>query len=1765
MTQTNTVTIAQALASNAQGLIVSDTAIHIAAALPNASLVARVTSFNVAVAAIVTVPQLLALATLGTALHAGAGVLTLNSAGTVSVAQLTAMEGTPGFILGAAASLTLSDTTAHVAALLASHPAWFSQLAALSVQLDGTSIGAYPAVQLNNFANHKPITFVPTSGNTTLNVAAAGHDLGSNAASLNQLATHTAISFALTNDGASLIASDAAGLATLAGFSPAAHTLYVSDTAANIAAHPNLFGAGFATIQVMSGTLAGTASQLADPTLRFLGSAHAQLATNATVSVQTANALIALPGFSVAAGVQLAVSDTASNLAVPAPAWLAYASAVTVNASATITASAAANLASLSTNFGASFSLGGHSLTIADTLANLLALPNAATALATAIALSANATANAGQVAAFAALPHSSPAGFSIAVSDTAANLLALSAPALADTASQTLTADAMVNAASYVALRAMPHFGLAGHALGIVDTASNLLAITGSPALASTTALSANAQVSAAQLNMLAALPGFSVNGHMIAVADTAPALLALAPSALALVSSTSLSADATVTAAQAATLASDPAFATAGHHLTIADNAANLAGLAPNVAAFATAETLTAPATLSAAAAVALTAAPGFSVAPGVALTITDTLTALLALPAQTSSLAANLVLSANATATATQVMAFAALPQATLGSHTIAVADTAANLLALSGSALADTAQASLSADAAINVSQLTALAALPGFSANGHAISVTDTAANLLGLSNAARSFTTALMLSADATLNAAQAATLLAEPGYTPNAHHLTIVDSAANLLALPVSAQAAASTLALSASQTVSASQLAQLAAFGTKFSEAAHTLTCTDTAANLAALSPGALALVSAEILSAPGTVTASMAAALAALPNLSQVPGATLTIQDNVANLLALGNGEPAITGIVQLAPASVVTISAAQAHALALVPHFTVGSAQITVADTIAGFAAPANTGWQLVAGATQVTDTAANLAANAGNPLVQTAGAVTLSANAQINASTAAQIATIPHFASFPFALTVSDTASAIAARAGAINAVATGAVVTDSGPISVTVADQLAVVSAAGKLTFQGGDQLLVQDTYAALINPANASGYALAARVGVVDTAANLVTASAHNWNALNPTYTLSGGGLVSAAQAQTLAGLGAHYANGGYTLQMLDSASAVVGAASALATLGITANVVDSAANLGANEFALQGMGAEIAVIHTTDFAPVSAAVAAGIAGLASKLSGPALHVADTASAVDAALSGLTTLATHVTVAVTDSAAAIAAVATDLAELGNVLIVNLTDSSAVTAAIAAGLSPVASHLAALTALAVTDTGGNIAAHAPALLALIADLGTITLSDGTTQTAATAAALAPLDSHLGLGVQLSVTGTAAALTANEAGLLQLAADGHLATIVLTNITVADALANQPALAALPTSVSITDSAANVDAGLNGLSLLGTLSNITLNDGGTPALAMSIGTLSADAGVLAKISSAYTVTIVDSAANITADLVSGSASVLAAHHLQLGAITVSDNLPVTLTEAQLLAPGIDDGPSAALAHFAGTLNVTGVDIAHLAQVLGLYTPPNGVTVNDTSADISADLAQGSNALLVMNAAHISHFASSDGAPIVLTAAQALAAGVDDGASSPLGLLVGAHLSVTGATIAQLPALANLALPPSTITISDTAADIAADLAQASPALLANLPLIGTITVSDGQPIALTQAQALAAGIDDGAGSVLSKIAGAQLTVSGVDIADCPRCSACRWPRLASASPTPPRTSPAPSPPSPPISARSRPSP
>ena len=96
-----------------------------------------------------------------------------------------------------------------------------------------------------------------------------------------------------------------------------------------------------------------------------------------------------------------------------------------------------------------------------------------------------------------------------------------------------------------------------------------------------------------------------------------------------------------------------------------------------------------------------------------------------------------------------------------------HVVTVGDNAADLLMLSGNLASDGATV-LTADANVSAAAAAELAALPNFTKGGHALTITDSAANLLALQGAALGVASAEILQPGAvTLTAAQAASLVA--------------------------------------------------------------------------------------------------------------------------------------------------------------------------------------------------------------------------------------------------------------------------------------------------------------------------------------------------------------------------------------------------------------------------------------------------------------------------------------------------------------------------------------------------------------------------------------------------------------------------------------------------------------------------------------------------------------------------------------------------------------------------------------------------------------------------------------------------------------------------------------------------------------------------------------------------------------------------------------------------------------------------------------
>ena len=370
-------------------------------------------------------------------------------------------------------------------------------------------------------------------------------------------------------------------------------------------------------------------------------------------------------------------------------------------------------------------------------------------------------------------------------------------------------------------------------------------------------------------------------------------------------------------------------------------------------------------------------------------------------------------------------------------------------------------------------------------------------VADTPSALLGLSSAANALATGLELSAASSATAAQATeleVLAAEQRFTTGGYALTVTGSASDLLGLSTATQQLATTLALSESgDSVSVDSLVQLTELGSKFSLNTHSLTVSDTASQLATLNSLKTALVSAAVLNTTATIGTTTATELAALPDFSLGNGVTLIVQGSYAELEALPG---AITSIatLELTGAS-QTLTAAEAAALSGLSNFSPGG-DLVVQDTIADLNSGANAGWHTVAtGGYIVTDSISNLLDNASSTLLTDANGVTLLGDAQVNASTFATLAAMANFSRGTFALTVEDSALAIATNATEIGQLASSAIIDSSAPVSAPQAEALATLNAAHMLSFTGGVSLSVQDSLAELTSVNNAAGIALASTV----------------------------------------------------------------------------------------------------------------------------------------------------------------------------------------------------------------------------------------------------------------------------------------------------------------------------------------------------------------------------------------------------------------------------------------------------------------------------------------------------------------------------------------------------------------------------------------------------------------------------------------------------------------------------------------------
>jgi len=266
----------------------------------------------------------------------------------------------------------------------------------------------------------------------------------------------------------------------------------------------------------------------------------------------------------------------------------------------------------------------------------------------------------------------------------------------------------------------------------------------------------------------------------------------------------------------------------------------------------------------------------------------------------------------------------------------------------------------------------------------------------------------------------------------------------------------------------------------------------------------------------------------------------------------------------------------------------------------------------------------------------------------------------------------------------------------------------------------------------------------------------------------------------------------------------------------------------------------------------------------------------------------------------------------------------ALAANASSVAASAHVTSITVSDTAANVLANITTLEELESS-GKVTSVTVSDTAADVLANIAALQALGSQLTSITLTDATTPTLALTATQLTTDSavlgKISSAFSLTVSGVLAANAASVAG------QAHVTTIAVSD-TAADVLANIPALQAIGSQ----------------------LASITLTNSTTPTLALTATQLTVDSAVLGKISSAYNITVSDTAADVLANITALEALESSG---KVSSVTVSDTAANVLANISSLRSLENSGNITAI-----TIADTTADVLADVNALKPYTSANG---------------------------------------------------------------------------------------------------------------------------------------------------------------------------------------------------------------
>ena len=595
--------------------------------------------------------------------------------------------------------------------------------------------------------------------------------------------------------------------------------------------------------------------------------------------------------------------------------------------------------------------------------------------------------------------------------------------------------------------------------------------------------------------------------------------------------------------------------------------------------------------------------------------------------------------------------------------------------------------------------------------------------------------------------------------------------------------------------------------------------------------------------------------------------------------------------------------------------------------------------------------------------------------------------------------------------------------------------------------------------------------------------------------------------------------------------------------------------------------SVSDSSTNVSANLDALESLSSSITSIAVTDNSPITVSIAqlandSDALSLITYNSNPiSVAVADTGSNISGNLATLEAAIEAASPPITSISVTSGVI--------NTTVTQLNSDSAVFAALTGSYT-----------LNVSDTASNISGALDTLqtFAHNGDISAINVTDSgaiavtVAQITSDATAISELVDNDTNPYTLAVTDSVAHI---QAAFSSLGSNSHIASITfidatpvltitasqfingvtvlgeITNgsfaIDVTGATAAQAAtitadFGGLPNegnaslSIAVSDTAAHIDNNLVALGSNTYVATIAINDSNPLSLTEAQFTNSGDDAGLHKMTGTYTVDVTgatvaqvsavegitglggtptlsiavsDVAANITSAALTSLGS-----DGKVTSIAVSDSNPLTLTEAQFTNASDDAG----LAKMTGayTVDISGVLVSQVATVEAVTglggTPTLSIAVAASGSHITDSALQSLGA-----DSNVTSITVTSGA-ISLTESQFT------GTPEGLGLakLIGSYtVDVTGVTVAQVGTVEAVTSLGGTPTLSIAVSDLGANITDAALAGLGSDSKVTSISVSDSNPITLTEAQFTGAPEDAG----LAKMAGTYtVDVTGVTVAE-----------------------------------------